>query len=169
MTSAVELLHSRESSRYGVCLFGKGQNFRRRILSSRDSAEAWLCRTTWPAMWALSPRTTPYVFQQSSSYSHSSQHFVENIGDEPVEMLEVFRADKFQDFSLNQWLALTRPDDGRGALQPHGREEEGVSRLAQGRQGADQAGRVGAGLAFVCLAIACIMRWTRRARPFRLA
>lgn len=32
-------------------------------------------------------------------------HYVENIGDEPVEMLEVFRASTFQDFSLEQWLA----------------------------------------------------------------
>jgi oxalate decarboxylase family bicupin protein len=29
-------------------------------------------------------------------------HYVENIGDEPVEMLEVFRASTFQDFSLEQ-------------------------------------------------------------------
>lgn len=34
-------------------------------------------------------------------------HFVENIGDEPVEMLEVFRADQFRDFSLFQWLGET--------------------------------------------------------------
>jgi oxalate decarboxylase family bicupin protein len=31
-------------------------------------------------------------------------HFVENIGDEPIEMLEIFRADEFRDFSLFQWL-----------------------------------------------------------------
>jgi oxalate decarboxylase/phosphoglucose isomerase-like protein (cupin superfamily) len=34
-------------------------------------------------------------------------HYVENIGDEPVEMLEVFRASTFRDFSLEQWLAQT--------------------------------------------------------------
>ncbi|OIW26994.1 oxalate decarboxylase family bicupin [Coniochaeta ligniaria NRRL 30616] len=34
-------------------------------------------------------------------------HFVENIGDEPLEMLEVFRADEFRDFSLFQWLSET--------------------------------------------------------------
>ena len=34
-------------------------------------------------------------------------HFVENIGDEPIEMLEVFRADEFRDFSLFQWLGET--------------------------------------------------------------
>jgi oxalate decarboxylase family bicupin protein len=36
-------------------------------------------------------------------------HFVENIGDEPLEMLELFRAPKFQDFSLEQWLAQLPP------------------------------------------------------------
>lgn len=34
-------------------------------------------------------------------------HFVESIGDEPVEMLEIFRADKFRDFSLFQWMGET--------------------------------------------------------------
>lgn len=34
-------------------------------------------------------------------------HFVENIGDEPIEMLEVFKADQFRDFSLFQWLGET--------------------------------------------------------------
>jgi oxalate decarboxylase family bicupin protein len=36
-------------------------------------------------------------------------HFVENISDEPLEMLEVFRSAKFQDFSLEQWLAQLPP------------------------------------------------------------
>lgn len=34
-------------------------------------------------------------------------HFVENIGDEPVEMLEIFRSDQFRDFSLFQWMGET--------------------------------------------------------------
>jgi oxalate decarboxylase/phosphoglucose isomerase-like protein (cupin superfamily) len=34
-------------------------------------------------------------------------HFVENIGDEPLEMLEVFRSDQFRDFSLFQWMGET--------------------------------------------------------------
>ncbi|KAM0328741.1 hypothetical protein ACHAQA_005154 [Verticillium albo-atrum] len=34
-------------------------------------------------------------------------HFVENIGDEEIEMLEIFRADEFRDFSLFQWLGET--------------------------------------------------------------
>ncbi|KAK4197132.1 RmlC-like cupin domain-containing protein [Triangularia verruculosa] len=34
-------------------------------------------------------------------------HFIENIGDEPLEVLEIFRADEFRDFSLFQWLGET--------------------------------------------------------------
>lgn len=34
-------------------------------------------------------------------------HFVENIGDEPLEMLEIFRTDVFRDFSLFQWMGET--------------------------------------------------------------
>lgn len=35
-------------------------------------------------------------------------HFIENLSDdEPLEVLEIFRADKFQDFSLYQWLGET--------------------------------------------------------------
>ena len=35
-------------------------------------------------------------------------HFVENLSeDEEVEMLEIFRAPRFEDFSLEQWLAET--------------------------------------------------------------
>ena len=37
----------------------------------------------------------------------NNAHYVENIGDEPVEFLEMFRASKFEDFSLDQWLAQT--------------------------------------------------------------
>jgi oxalate decarboxylase/phosphoglucose isomerase-like protein (cupin superfamily) len=33
-------------------------------------------------------------------------HFVENLSDdEPLEVLEIFRADRFRDFSLFQWLS----------------------------------------------------------------
>ena len=35
----------------------------------------------------------------------NNAHFIENIGDEQLEMLELFRADRFRDFSLEQWLA----------------------------------------------------------------
>ena len=35
----------------------------------------------------------------------NNAHFIENIGDEQLEMLELFRANRFRDFSLEQWLA----------------------------------------------------------------
>ena len=35
-------------------------------------------------------------------------HFIENLSDdEPLEVLELFRADRFRDFSLFQWLGKT--------------------------------------------------------------
>ena len=37
-------------------------------------------------------------------------HYVENIGDEPVHFLEMFRSSYFADISLNQWMALTPPE-----------------------------------------------------------
>ena len=37
-------------------------------------------------------------------------HYVENIGDEPLRFLEIFRSSYFADVSLNQWMALTPPE-----------------------------------------------------------
>jgi oxalate decarboxylase len=37
-------------------------------------------------------------------------HYIENLGDEPVRFLEMFRSDRYADVSLNQWLALTPPE-----------------------------------------------------------
>lgn len=34
-------------------------------------------------------------------------HYFEAVGDEPVQMLELFRSDHFEDVSANQWLGLT--------------------------------------------------------------
>ena len=33
--------------------------------------------------------------------------YIENVGEGPVRMLELFRSDHFADVSLNQWLGLT--------------------------------------------------------------
>ncbi|KFZ17954.1 hypothetical protein V501_01462 [Pseudogymnoascus sp. VKM F-4519 (FW-2642)] len=52
-------------------------------------------------------RTFNYQAGDIGIVPRNMAHFVENIGDEPIEMLEVFRASKFQDFSLEQWLAQT--------------------------------------------------------------
>ncbi|PBL04110.1 oxalate decarboxylase [Armillaria gallica] len=37
-------------------------------------------------------------------------HYVENIGNTTLKFLEIFNTDRFEDISLNQWLALTPPD-----------------------------------------------------------
>lgn len=37
-------------------------------------------------------------------------HYVENTGDGPLRVLEMFRSDRFEDVSLNQWLGLTPPE-----------------------------------------------------------
>ena len=34
-------------------------------------------------------------------------HYIENIGDKPLRFLEMFKSSRFQDISLNQWMALT--------------------------------------------------------------
>ncbi|KZT06997.1 Bicupin, oxalate decarboxylase/oxidase [Laetiporus sulphureus 93-53] len=43
-------------------------------------------------------------------------HYIENIGDEPIEMIEVFRSPKFEEFSANQYLAVTPADLVKGSL-----------------------------------------------------
>ncbi|KAK3941971.1 RmlC-like cupin domain-containing protein [Diplogelasinospora grovesii] len=52
-------------------------------------------------------RTFDYVPGDVGIVPQNMGHFVENIGDEPLEMLEIFRADEFRDFSLFQWLGET--------------------------------------------------------------
>jgi oxalate decarboxylase len=37
-------------------------------------------------------------------------HYVQNLGDEPLRYLEMFRSPRFTDVSLNQWMALTPPE-----------------------------------------------------------
>ncbi|CAL1716033.1 unnamed protein product [Somion occarium] len=37
-------------------------------------------------------------------------HYVENTGNTTLRYLEIFKTDRFQDISLNQWLALTPPE-----------------------------------------------------------
>lgn len=52
-------------------------------------------------------RTFDYMPGDVGIVPRNMGHFVENIGDEPVEMLEIFRADEFRDFSLFQWMGET--------------------------------------------------------------
>ncbi|KAF5018734.1 hypothetical protein F66182_9269 [Fusarium sp. NRRL 66182] len=52
-------------------------------------------------------RTFDYVPGDVGIVPRNMGHFVENIGDEPVEMLEIFRSDEFRDISLFQWMGET--------------------------------------------------------------
>ncbi|CAL1716021.1 unnamed protein product [Somion occarium] len=44
-------------------------------------------------------------------------HYVENTGNSTLRFLEIFKSDRFQDISLNQWLALTPPELVKAHLQ----------------------------------------------------
>jgi oxalate decarboxylase family bicupin protein len=53
-------------------------------------------------------RTFDYSAGDVGIVPRNHGHFIENLSDdEPLEVLEIFRADKFQDFSLFQWLGET--------------------------------------------------------------
>ncbi|KIW33143.1 uncharacterized protein PV07_00014 [Cladophialophora immunda] len=53
-------------------------------------------------------RTFDYMAGDVGVVPRNMGHFIENLSeDEPVEVLEIFRAEKFQDFSLFQWLGET--------------------------------------------------------------
>ncbi|OGE50928.1 hypothetical protein PENARI_c015G05495 [Penicillium arizonense] len=53
-------------------------------------------------------RTFNYMAGDVGIVPRNMGHFVENLSDdEPIELLEIFRADKFQDFSLFQWMGET--------------------------------------------------------------
>ncbi|KAK4231003.1 RmlC-like cupin domain-containing protein [Podospora fimiseda] len=52
-------------------------------------------------------RTFDYLPGDVGIVPRNMGHFIENIGDEPLEVLEIFRADEFRDFSLFQWLGET--------------------------------------------------------------
>jgi oxalate decarboxylase len=55
-------------------------------------------------------------------------HYIENIGDEPVRFLEMFRSDYFADVSLSQWMALTPPELVRAHLNV---DEETIAALSK--------------------------------------
>lgn len=53
-------------------------------------------------------RTFDYMAGDVGIMPRNNGHFIENLSDdEPLEVLEIFRADRFQDFSLFQWLGET--------------------------------------------------------------
>ncbi len=53
-------------------------------------------------------RTFDYMAGDVGIVPRNHGHFIENLSDdEPLEVLEIFKADKFQDFSLFQWMGET--------------------------------------------------------------
>ena len=54
-------------------------------------------------------RTFDYQAGDVGYIPHAMAHYVENLGDEPLLYLEMFRSARFMDVSLNQWMALTPP------------------------------------------------------------
>lgn len=55
-------------------------------------------------------RTFNYQAGDVGYVPFSMSHYVENQGEEPLLYLEIFRTNKFTDFSLNQWMAMTPPE-----------------------------------------------------------
>jgi oxalate decarboxylase len=43
-------------------------------------------------------------------------HYIENTGSTPLRFLEMFKSPRFEDVSLNQWMALTPPELVQGHL-----------------------------------------------------
>ena len=62
---------------------------------------------------ALTQRLTPMRLQfQAGSVGYlqkSVGHYVENIGNDTLTFLEVFKSPRYSDISLSNWLALTPP------------------------------------------------------------
>ncbi|CAI7592339.1 unnamed protein product [Penicillium glandicola] len=72
-------------------------------------------------------RTFNYMAGDVGIVPRNMGHFIENLSDdEPLEVLEIFRADRFRDFSLFQWLGSSPrrmiaenlfPDDAKAAAE----------------------------------------------------
>jgi len=61
-------------------------------------------------------RTFDYSAGDVGYVPPSFGHYVENIGNDTLNFLEIFKSDRYQDLSLQQWLALTPPDLVRAHL-----------------------------------------------------
>ncbi|KAF5373547.1 hypothetical protein D9758_000849 [Tetrapyrgos nigripes] len=55
-------------------------------------------------------------------------HYVENTGNSTLRFLEIFNTDRFEDISLNQWLALTPPELVKAHLDL---DDETISQLSK--------------------------------------
>ncbi|MHC5310285.1 cupin domain-containing protein [Myroides sp. LJL116] len=61
-------------------------------------------------------RTFDYEAGDVGYVPRTLSHYIENTGDEPVKVLNVFHTGKYRDVSLNNWLALTPKDIVSGHL-----------------------------------------------------
>lgn len=61
-------------------------------------------------------RTFDYVAGDVGYVPKTLAHYIENIGDEPVRVINVFHTGQYKDVSLNNWLALTPPQLVKGHL-----------------------------------------------------
>jgi oxalate decarboxylase len=59
---------------------------------------------------AGSARTFNYQAGDVGYVPFAMAHYVQNLGNEPLLYLEMFRSPRFVDVSLNQWMALTPPE-----------------------------------------------------------
>jgi oxalate decarboxylase len=59
---------------------------------------------------AGSARTFNYQAGDVGYVPFAMSHYVQNLGNEPLLYLEMFRSPRFVDVSLNQWMALTPPE-----------------------------------------------------------
>ncbi|KAJ3486839.1 hypothetical protein NLI96_g3943 [Meripilus lineatus] len=82
-----------------------------RILESEGTARMTLFASSGQA------RTFNYQAGDVGFVPASFGHYVENTGNTTLRFLEIFNTDRFQDISLNQWLALTPPDLVKAHLQ----------------------------------------------------
>lgn len=61
-------------------------------------------------------RTFDFVAGDVGYVPKTLAHYIENIGDEPVRVLNVFHTGEYKDVSLNNWLALTPQELVKGHL-----------------------------------------------------
>lgn len=82
-------------------------------------------------------RTFDYTAGDVGIVPKNMGHFIENLSDEePLEVLEIFRSDKFQDFSLFQWLGETPTRSVRDHLFMG--DEEGGEMFGNAIEGAEK-------------------------------
>lgn len=74
-----------------------------------DEWQYFICGQARMTVFGAEGKARTFDFQAGDvgTVPKSMAHFVENTGDGPLRYLELFRAERFTDVSLAQWLALT--------------------------------------------------------------